>query len=46
MSSPALTSKNTPLQNAYGKGINVVQTSGSLIYAITALSGLTVPIIV
>ena len=44
MSSPALI-PNTPLQNAY-PGVNVVQTSGSLIYAITALSGLTVPIIV
>ena len=45
MSSPALI-PNTPLQNEYGPGVNVVQTSGSLIYAITALSGLTVPIIV
>jgi hypothetical protein len=45
MSSPALV-PNTPLQNEYGSGVNVVQTSGSLIYAITALSGLTVPIIV
>lgn len=45
MSSPALI-PNTLVQNEYGPGVNVVQTSGSLIYAITALSGLTIPIIV
>ena len=45
MSSPALRPE-TPFQNEFGPGVNVVQIPGALVYMLTALSGLTVPLIV